>query len=96
MSSADQYFIEENVKKSGTSFFWGMKRLPKEQKRAMFALYVFCREIDDIADDRDEDLRFIMKYEILELIIYGFSFTQPTIMNKESIFIINNPSIHIS
>ena len=53
MSSADQYFIEENVRKSGTSFFWGMKRLPKEQKRAMFALYAFCREVDDIADEKN-------------------------------------------
>ena len=53
MSSADQYFIEENVRKSGTSFFWGMKRLPKEQQRAMFALYAFCREVDDIADEKN-------------------------------------------
>ena len=57
MSSADQYFIEENVRKSGTSFFWGMKRLPKEQKRAMFALYAFCREVDDIADEDADRLR---------------------------------------
>tara|TARA_Y100001954_G_scaffold111040_1_gene120366 strand:+ start:32 stop:874 length:843 start_codon:yes stop_codon:yes gene_type:complete len=53
MSSTDQYYIEKNVRKSGTSFFWGMKRLPKEQKRAMFALYAFCREVDDIADEKN-------------------------------------------
>jgi len=61
MSTTDQYYIEKNVKKSGTSFFWGMKRLPKEQKRAMFALYAFCREIDDIADEKDLEKKVKLK-----------------------------------
>ena len=41
----------ENVKQSGSSFYWGMKLLPKEKRRGMFAIYAFCREVDDIADD---------------------------------------------
>ena len=61
MSTTDQYYIEKNVKKSGTSFFWGMKRLPKEQKRAMFALYAFCREIDDIADEKNLEKKVKLK-----------------------------------
>ena len=47
----DKLEIEKNVKKSGSSFFWGMKLLPEEKRRAMFSIYAFCREVDDIADD---------------------------------------------
>jgi len=36
---------------SGTSFLWGMRVLPRHKRRAMFAIYAFCREVDDIADD---------------------------------------------
>ena len=47
----DKLDIEKNVKKSGSSFYWGMKLLPEEKRRAMFSIYAFCREVDDIADD---------------------------------------------
>ena len=47
----DKLEIEKNVKKSGSSFYWGMKLLPEEKRRAMFSIYAFCREVDDIADD---------------------------------------------
>ena len=50
MSLSDQLFVENKVKNSGTSFYWGMKLLDKNKKRAMFAIYAFCREVDDIAD----------------------------------------------
>lgn len=39
------------VEGSGTSFALGMKILPAERRHAMFAIYAFCREVDDIADD---------------------------------------------
>ena len=50
MTSVDQLNVEKIVKKSGTSFYWGMKLLPEIKKRAMFSVYAFCREVDDIAD----------------------------------------------
>ncbi len=40
-----------SVKKSGTSFAAGMAILPKKRREAMHAIYAFCREVDDIADD---------------------------------------------
>jgi phytoene synthase len=43
--------IEHKVKQSGTSFYWAMRLLPQEKRKAMFAVYAFCREVDDIADD---------------------------------------------
>ena len=39
------------VARSGTSFLWGMRVLPAERRRAMHAIYAFCREVDDIADE---------------------------------------------
>ena len=44
-------YIETVVRRSGTSFYWAMRRLPEEKRRAMFAVYAFCREADDIADE---------------------------------------------
>jgi phytoene synthase len=41
------------VKQSGTSFYWAMRFLPKQKRNAMFAIYAFCRTVDDIADGVD-------------------------------------------
>ena len=38
--------------RSGSSFLWGMRLLPRPRREAMYAIYAFCREVDDIADDR--------------------------------------------
>jgi presqualene diphosphate synthase len=35
-----------------SSFYSAMRVLPENQREAMFALYGFCRAVDDIADDR--------------------------------------------
>ena len=47
----DQIEVTKIVKKSGSSFFWGMNVLDSERKRAMFSIYAFCRIVDDIADE---------------------------------------------
>jgi len=36
---------------SGSSFYWGMRLLPKPKREAMYAIYAFCRAVDDVADD---------------------------------------------
>src|SRR3954470_21007055 len=36
---------------SGSSFYLGMRLLPKPEREAMFAIYAFSRAVDDIADD---------------------------------------------
>lgn len=43
--------VEEVVKRSGSSFTLGMRILPPERRAAMYAIYAFCREADDIADE---------------------------------------------
>jgi presqualene diphosphate synthase len=35
---------------SGSSFYAAMRILPQEQREAMFQIYSFCRQVDDIAD----------------------------------------------
>ena len=35
-----------------SSFYYAMRILPERQREAMFAVYGFCRAVDDIADDR--------------------------------------------
>jgi len=41
--------IEERASRS--SFYTAMKLMAKPQREAMFAIYAFCRAVDDIADD---------------------------------------------
>src|SRR5882757_74740 len=36
---------------SGSSFYAAMRVMPKPERAAMFAIYSFCRMVDDIADD---------------------------------------------
>jgi phytoene synthase len=36
---------------SGSSFYAAMRLMPPDQRAAMFAIYAFCRKVDDIADD---------------------------------------------
>ncbi len=40
---------------SGSSFYAGMRVLPKAERAAMYAVYGFCRIVDDIADDLEGD-----------------------------------------
>ena len=40
---------------SGSSFYAGMRVLPKAERQAMYAVYGFCRIVDDIADDLHGD-----------------------------------------
>ncbi len=38
-----------------SSFYAGMRVLPKAEREAMYAVYGFCRIVDDIADDQQGD-----------------------------------------
>ncbi len=48
---ADLAEIERIVRRSGTSFYRGMRVLPPDRRAAMYAIYAFCRLVDDIADE---------------------------------------------
>jgi phytoene synthase len=43
--------VSTETKVSGSSFYAAMRVLPPREREAMFAIYDFCRQVDDIADD---------------------------------------------
>src|ERR1700737_1387907 len=50
---------------SGSSFYAAMRILPREQREAMFQIYSFCRQVDDIADSdgsRPERLKALQQW----------------------------------
>ena len=52
---AGQYaMVADKVRASGSSFYWGMRLLSRPRRFAMYAIYAFCREVDDIADEPGE------------------------------------------
>jgi phytoene synthase len=48
--SPDAY-CQEKAAKSGSSFYYSFLFLPQERRRAITALYAFCREVDDTVDE---------------------------------------------
>jgi len=48
--SPDEY-CEQKAARSGSSFYYSFRFLPPEQRRAVTALYAFCREVDDVVDE---------------------------------------------
>jgi len=44
-------YCQNKAASSGSSFYYSFLFLPKNKRRAITALYAFCREIDDITDD---------------------------------------------
>jgi presqualene diphosphate synthase len=51
VAQADLDEVAAIVRAAGTSFYRGMRVLPPERRYAMYAIYAFCRMVDDIADD---------------------------------------------
>ena len=50
---------------SGSSFYAAMRILPRDQREAMFQIYSFCRQVDDIADSdgpRDQRLAALQQW----------------------------------
>ncbi len=50
----DQY-CEDKAAKSGSSFYYSFRFLPLEKRRAITALYAFCREVDDVVDETHDE-----------------------------------------
>jgi len=46
-----QQYCQEKAAASGSSFYYSFLFLPKTRREAITALYAFCREVDDIADE---------------------------------------------
>ena len=58
----------------GSTFYAAMRVLPRAQRQAMFAIYGFCRAVDNIADgdgSRDERLRELACWRAEIVALYG-------------------------
>jgi phytoene synthase len=49
----DQY-CRQKAAASGSSFYYSFLFLPDERRRAITALYAFCREVDDVVDESSD------------------------------------------
>ena len=49
-----QQYCQQKTANSGSSFYYSFFFLSKQKREAMTALYAFCREVDDIADECTE------------------------------------------
>ena len=52
--SPDEYCQQKTVQ-SGSSFYYSFLFLPPERRRAITALYAFCREVDDTVDEATDE-----------------------------------------
>jgi phytoene synthase len=50
LCQADAPLVAARVKRAGSSFARGMATLKGDRRRALWAVYAFCRAVDDIAD----------------------------------------------
>ena len=50
-AASDLQEVEDLVRRAGTSFHRGMKVLAADRRAAMYAIYAFCRMVDDVADE---------------------------------------------
>jgi len=48
--SPDEY-CQDKAARSGSSFYYAYLFLPPERRKAITALYAFCREVDDVVDE---------------------------------------------
>ncbi len=46
-----EQYCQEKTAKSGSSFYYSFRFLSQSRRLAITALYAFCREVDDIADE---------------------------------------------
>ncbi len=51
--SPDEY-CQNKAAQSGSSFYYAFLFLPPERRKAITALYAFCREVDDVVDNTTE------------------------------------------
>jgi len=66
-SSTDFEYVENVVRAAKSSFAMGMKALPKDRRGYLFAIYAYCRMLDDIADTplpREEKLQQLNEWRV--------------------------------
>lgn len=58
----DFKYCEDIIMENSKSFYKAFSSLPRDKSNAVYAVYAFCRRIDDLADV-SKDIQSIMKFE---------------------------------
>jgi len=74
---ASQDHVRKVVARSGTSFIWAMRVLHRRKRDAMYALYAFCREVDDIVDEPGEVVQKKLRLDAWRIEINNIYSGQP-------------------
>src|SRR5262249_43055640 len=67
-------FVARRTRKSRSNFFYAFLCLPRLQREAIFAVYAFCRIVDDAVDlgrDREEQQRVLQEWREEIARVYG-------------------------
>ena len=67
-------FVSRLTRKSRSNFFYAFLCLPRRQREAIFAVYAFCRIVDDAVDlgrDREEQQRALQQWREEIARVYG-------------------------
>ena len=51
----DFHYCRDLTRKSGSSFYYAFRFLPPLRRDALYAVYAFCRAVDDAADESSEE-----------------------------------------
>lgn len=75
--SPDDY-CQQRTAQSGSSFYYSFLFLPAERRRAITALYAFCREVDDAVDETSDPSVAQAKLDWWRKEIHAMTQGQPT------------------
>ena len=54
MAMTPDEYCQQKAAASGSSFYYSFLFLPSERRRAITAVYAFCREVDDVVDETSD------------------------------------------
>lgn len=77
-------YCQNKAAASGSSFYYSFLFLPKNKRRAITALYAFCREIDDVTDEIKDPNIVNIKLEWWRLDVHKiYNDTPEHLVNRE-------------
>jgi len=76
--AADREYVRAVVLRARSSFATGMNVLPAARRDAMFAVYAFCREVDDVADGDGEPHDKLQRLQAWREAVDAFCIGRPT------------------
>jgi presqualene diphosphate synthase len=90
--------LAKGVRAAGSSFYWAMRLLPPERRTGVFAIYAFCRAVDDIADgpkSRDAKIDALDAWHHhIDALYAGDARSEPMLFNTVQKFQLNKADFH--